>query len=450
MITWMQKHKKWLIVTIWISTIAFVGAGFVGWGSYNYGKSNSTIAIVGDEEVSQNDLQLEYNALYSQYKQILGDNFNQELAKQFKLDQVALQQVIQKYLLINYANNLGLMVTDEEVAKEIVQIKAFYKDGKFDKSAYISVLKQNRTTTAKFEEQLKKDLLVAKVKKLFNISLQKNEIKNISELFFSEDEVSINIIDGKKIKIKPTNKELKAYWKEHKNNYQTPKGFEISYVKVDTINNKTKKEMKKIALKKYLRLKQNKENFTTTTVIYENSSFLNPQNLKKVLDSDKKVLKPLYQDGSYYIVKLNKAIKPQPLPYEKAKKLLTDDYISYAKAKILDTKAKQLMKNFQGKSLWYISKKNLPKTIKGLDDNQKEQFLKELFATTQQLNKLDLGDKVVVYKITNSKLATYDPKLDNIVKTTVENIKTNYIYNSLVKQLQDKYEVISYMGKQSE
>ncbi len=47
MITWMQKHKKWLIVTIWISTIAFVGAGFVGWGSYDYGKSDSAVAIVG-------------------------------------------------------------------------------------------------------------------------------------------------------------------------------------------------------------------------------------------------------------------------------------------------------------------------------------------------------------------------------------------------------------------
>ena len=37
MITWMQRHKKWLVFTIWTCTIAFVGAGFVGWGAYNYG-----------------------------------------------------------------------------------------------------------------------------------------------------------------------------------------------------------------------------------------------------------------------------------------------------------------------------------------------------------------------------------------------------------------------------
>ena len=49
MITWMQKHKKYLVITIWISTIAFVGAGFVGWGAYDFNKSRATsVAKVGD------------------------------------------------------------------------------------------------------------------------------------------------------------------------------------------------------------------------------------------------------------------------------------------------------------------------------------------------------------------------------------------------------------------
>ena len=43
MITWMQRHKKWLVITIWISTIAFVGAGFVGWGSYKYGTQGGVV-----------------------------------------------------------------------------------------------------------------------------------------------------------------------------------------------------------------------------------------------------------------------------------------------------------------------------------------------------------------------------------------------------------------------
>ena len=56
----MQRHKKWLVITIWISTIAFVGAGFVGWGSYEYGKQGGVVAVVGDREVSVEEYQQEY------------------------------------------------------------------------------------------------------------------------------------------------------------------------------------------------------------------------------------------------------------------------------------------------------------------------------------------------------------------------------------------------------
>jgi len=75
MITWMQRHKKWLVITIWISTIAFVGAGFVGWGSYEYGKQGGAVAVVGDREVSVEEYQQEYSNLYDQYSRMFGSMF---------------------------------------------------------------------------------------------------------------------------------------------------------------------------------------------------------------------------------------------------------------------------------------------------------------------------------------------------------------------------------------
>ena len=53
MISWMQKHRKYLVITIWISTIAFVGAGFVGWGSFDYGSMSGDVAKVGKVKVSK-------------------------------------------------------------------------------------------------------------------------------------------------------------------------------------------------------------------------------------------------------------------------------------------------------------------------------------------------------------------------------------------------------------
>ncbi|MFY9081633.1 SurA N-terminal domain-containing protein, partial [Aliarcobacter butzleri] len=118
MITWMQRHKKWLVITIWISTIAFVGAGFVGWGSYDYGKQGGVVAKIGDREVTVEEYQQEYSNLYSQYSRMFGDMFNNQIAEQLGLKDIAYNQVLQKNLFMAYGDSLGLDVTDEEIARE--------------------------------------------------------------------------------------------------------------------------------------------------------------------------------------------------------------------------------------------------------------------------------------------------------------------------------------------
>ena len=447
MITWMQKHKKWLIVTIWISTIAFVGAGFVGWGSYDYGKSKSTIAIVGNKEIPLNALQDEYNALYTQAKNILGNNFNQEMAKQFRLEETAFNNLIQKYYLLNYADEIGLITTDKEVAKELLKIKAFYKDGKFDKNRYISVLKQNRRTVAQFEAQLKQDILIAKVQNLFNLPLAKNEIKNISQLLFSQDRVSIEIIDISNIKITPTNEQLKQYWDKNKNNYLSPAGLKIAFIKIANIDGKTKKQMKKVALKSYLDLKKGDKKFTNEKTIYDDNNFLTEENYEKVSKATPNgVLKPIYKNNNYYVIKLIQKIEPQPLPFEQVKDLVKTDFIKTKKIEILKDKTQQAMKNFKGKDIGYINRTKVPQ-IDNLTQIETEVLLKDLFATTKQLNSITLGLKAVVYKITDSKFDQYDPTKDSAVIAAVQKIKNGSLQNNLLKQLALKYEVISFMDK---
>ena len=446
MIEWMQRHKKWLIVTIWISTIAFVGAGFVGWGSYDYGKSDSTVAIVGNKEVPLKDVQNEYSNLYSQYQQMLGGQFNKELAEQFKLEDAALQRVTQKYLILNYADELGLMATDKEVALELVKINAFFKDGKFDKTTYLNVLKQNRRTATEFEAQLKQDILVNKVQNLFETSLKPNELKNISSLIFSEDEVSIKIINDKNIKITYSGEDLKKYWSENKENYKSESGFKIAYNKIKNIEGKTKKEMKKVALREYLNLKKDKIQFKETKTIYESSTFLNVEDLKTITSSQENtVLKPFYKDNNYYVIKAIKKIQPQTLEYDTVKNKISTDYTIAKKSELLEQNADKILSNFTGKNIGYISRSNIP-SINGLTDQERDEFIKDLFSATSILNKINLGSKVVIYKITNSKFAPYDQTQEQTVSETIGNLKASSLSASLLAKLATKYEIKSFMG----
>jgi len=447
MITWMQRHKKWLIVTIWVSTIAFVGAGFVGWGSYNYGKSDSAVAVVGDKEIPLADLQTEYSNLYSQYQNMLGKSFNQELAKQFKLEQMALQRVIQKYLFLNYADELGLMTTDLEVVKELVKIPSFLKDGKFDKNTYISVLKQNRRTVSEFEEQLKKDLLITKIQKIFNINLEENEIKNIGSLLFSQDKISIKIINDDMIKITPTLDELKKHWEENKNNYKSPKGYDISYFKVENIEGKDIKAMKKEALREYLNLKKEKIEFQKTVTIYDDSNFLPQEELNKVFTAqNNEVLKPLLKDNNYYVVKLNKKVEPKILPFEDIKSQVNKDYIMSEKNKQLEELANKELQNFKGKDIGYITRAS-DIEIADLTKDEVSQLLQAIFKSPTKSNSLNLGSKIVLYEITDTTMPDFDEKNIELVKSSIQGAKINTITTAFLEKLQNKYDVKSYLSE---
>lgn len=481
MITWMQRHKKWLVITIWISTIAFVGAGFVGWGSYDYGSKGGAVAVVGDREVTVEEYQREYSSLYEQYSRMFGGKFNQELADKLNLKDVAYKLTIQKNLILSFADDLGLDVTDEEIAKQLLKYAAFQKDGKFDKETYIKVLRQNSTTPAVFEASIKRDLLLQKIESVFKVQASKSEIKNLNKLLFSEDEISIKVLSLNDLNVEIKDEDLKNYWETNKDNYKSKASIQLQIDEV-AISNKTfsdekikeyyknfrtdfkkddgkiksleeakedivkvlnAKASKKTALKKYLKLKKGEEKFTVSKNFLEQSLPFSAEDNKEILSQvPGDILKPFLVDNKYIIVKVTDKILPKTLPYEDAKSMVLSDYEKVAKSLQLEQKATKMLKEFKGQNIGYVSRNSFNK-IPSLNKNEALTFLNKLFTNTEKKGKITVGDKVVLYKIHNTKLASYDEKKDEAVKSTMNNLLNQELMNNFIKNLENRYEVQS-------
>ncbi len=481
MITWMQRHKKWLVITIWISTIAFVGAGFVGWGSYDYGSKGGAVAVVGDREVTVEEYQREYSSLYDQYARMFGNQFNQEMADKLKLKDAAYKLIIQKNLILSFADELGLDVTNEEIAKQLVLIPAFLKDGKFDKDTYIKVLQQNRSNPTEFEASVKRDLLLQKVESLFQIQANDKELENLNKLLFAEDKVSIKILNANNVKVNVTEDELKKYWEENKNSYVSEptvklaieeinveqgtfsedelkehyNNFKTDYrqedgklksfdeAKEDMIQVLSEKATKKEALKKYLKLKKGEENFTKEVEVEESKLAYSAEGLEKIdgaVPGD--ILKPFINNGNYVVVKvLNKGL-PKPLSYEKAKEQVAQNYEAVALNRALEKLSKEELENFSGKSLGYVSRDSYEK-IPELQPQEALTFLNKLFSSTEKQGKVNLGNKIVLYKIEDTRLAQYDESKNEAVRSTVDKLLNQELINNLIKNLENRYEVQS-------
>jgi peptidyl-prolyl cis-trans isomerase D len=227
MITWMQKHRKYLVVTLWISTIAFVGAGFVGWGQYNYGAKSSNVAIVGDIEITGGELQDTYSNIYGYYNQLFQGKFDQEMAQKFNVEQQALTTLINQALLLNLASYYDLQTTDEEVLQELIKIPAFQKDGYFNKEIYEQVLMNARTTKKAFEAKMQKELTVQKLQPLLNSELTNYERSVAKTMLAIADKIEYKVLSLDDMSVALNKETIKAFWETRKESYQTDKQYKV-------------------------------------------------------------------------------------------------------------------------------------------------------------------------------------------------------------------------------
>ena len=485
MITWMQRHKKWLVITIWISTIAFVGAGFVGWGSYDYGKNGKAVAVVGDREVSVEEYQQEYSNIYEQYAKMFGSMFNKELAEQLKLKDVAYKQVLQKNLILSYADSLGLDVTNEDIAKELVKYKVFLKDGKFDKDTYVKVLAQNKLTPKVFEDSLKRGLLLQKVQLFFNLNPNSVEVENLNRLLFVEDDISIKILNSSDIKIDVKNDELKKYWEENKNSYKSEVSYDLETKEIPMISaNSTQEDLKAQydkfktdykfedgriksfdeakeqiikdldekftkteALKVYLKIKKDEEKLENKVAYVESKlPFLDEDNTKITGSKDGEIIKPFVYDNKYLIVKLVKKNQSSSLPFEQAQPLVLKDYEKLMKDKKLDELATTQLKDFTGVNISSVTRETANK-ISGLAQKEAIKFLNELFSSTSKEGMVKLDDKVVLYRINSSKLGEYNKSKDDIVRSNLAQLQEEELMINLIKKLENSFKIQSLINE---
>jgi len=476
----MQKHKKYLVVTIWISTIAFVGAGFVGWGAYKFGSGGDVLAEVGDTEVTLKEFQQKYSLLYDYYNQIFQGQLDQEKAKKLGLDKRALDEVLKEALLVNFARELGLRVLDEEIAQKIASIPAFQKDGKFDKELYLEVLKQNRIKVVDFEESLRKELLLQKLENALKAPVYPLEFDTNAGALFVADKLKYKVLSTQDINLSYSLQELKSYYDKHKENYKSETKYTLSVIEVSPqevevdeeelknyyTQHRTRykgkdgkilpfeeakelvekdyrlKQAKKEALRRYVKFK--KGELPAQKSLELNRSSLPPQLLERLnLANTQKVFKPFLDKERYLVVKLEKVTPPVVLPFEKVKEQVREDFEKEKRYKLLLQQAqKEVKEGFEGKVTGYICRDDV-EALKDLELGEAVKFLEQLFTSTQGKGFIPLGSKVVLYEVLDQKLG-YQPKVDKnraLITDNSDKLKSQVQAQNLVQVLQSLYKI---------
>ncbi|ANE35619.1 putative periplasmic folding chaperone [Campylobacter iguaniorum] len=482
MITWMQKHKKYLVITIWISTIAFVGAGFVGWGAYDMNNNRAkSVAKVGDRSISIQEFQQTYSELYAYYSNLSNGQFTQEKADEMGLDKIALDKIIQDTMLLNFADSLGLSVTNEDMIATIIADKNFQVNGKFDRATYEEALRRSRISPKDYENGLKNKILLNKLFSALNLKANTEDIDMLGSSYFMQDRVSIQVLKADKTSVSIDENELKELWEKTKNNYLTKAKYDmdttfIEPVKVDA--NETVlmefyeenrgeyrdssdkllsftdalesvkkdfalKNTRKFALEEYLKIKKGESNPTSSMSVLEDSIEFPVAELKDAKAGD--VLKPFEYKNGYLIVKLKTVATPQVMSYEEAKANVIKEYEKIKSKGALEAKAKSMVDTFNGTDIGFISR-DTRKSVNGLSDAEFLEFVMRLFETTNKKGYIVLEDKAVIYNIMEQKLLDSNKikEYNELLTKNADAIKNGQLGQDLLMALQKRYDVELY------
>ncbi len=481
----MQKHNKYLVWTIWVASIAFIGAGFVGWGSYDLSSRVGNIAKVGDISISQKKLNVVYSNLYNQYNQQMQGKLDEATAKQMGLVQQAFSTLALQAKILNFAKENGIIVSDAEVAQKLKEIPIFQNKNVFNKEIFDRFVASQRMTAQEFEESLREDLIITKTFGLLSSDLLPFEEKIFTSAFGIADQVDYIVLGINDVNVSINDNDIKAFWETQKENYKTQKAYKLQIVWTESKDTNVSDEelqahytansfnytddngsqlsfenakeqvtkdlkiikSKKDAQKAYIAFKKDEIKPTEMLTLSINDPKLSSEIWAEIAQQSMgETLKPKVVADRYATIKIVEAIQPRTMSFEEAKPQLTAMYTAQAQKNALMAKADEVLKNFDQsntKTSGFLSL-NGNVNLETLNQEESLQFTQKLFTSTKEKGMISVSDSIVIYKVRAQKVLELGQEEDAYIKATASQLKKGIFENNFLKLLDNKYPIEVY------
>ncbi|KFC08638.1 peptidyl-prolyl cis-trans isomerase [Trabulsiella guamensis ATCC 49490] len=220
--------------------IIIVSFILTGVSSYLIGGNNTYAAKVNGQEIGRPQFENAVASERNRMQQQLGDRFS-ELASNENymktMRQQVLNRLIDESLLDQYAKELGLNISDEQVKKAIFSTQAFQSDGKFDNARFNGIVNQMGMTADQYAQALRNQLVTQQLINAvagtdFMLPGETDELAALvsQQRVVREATINVNALAAKQ---QVSDQEINAFYEQNKGNFMSPEQFRVSYIKMD-------------------------------------------------------------------------------------------------------------------------------------------------------------------------------------------------------------------------
>ncbi len=481
MIAWLQSRRKLLVIILAITVVAFVGVGFVGWGQYSYGSKASAVARVGDERVTMEQLQIAYTNLHGYYSQFYGEEIDSSMERE--LQNLALRSLVNDAMLLNYASELGILVSDQAVADRIMRMEAFHHEGRFDKEIYLESLRNMRREVRDFEDEIKRQLTLERLFSLLELPATPVEQRLMAAGQFMANRLAIEVVEAPQ-NITLSEAAVRDYYEENRYEFMGDPHFDVSYIAlslegVEATEEEAREQyqrnrmqfldeagapqpyeaVKEKALEaaRYAKLRREalrtridwRDGKTSATRL-DNLPFTNDTLPIEVMDaleraSGRTITDPIQTADGFVLARVERRHAPEPLSFEQARPMAELMLRQIRMQDSLRQRAEERLERFSGEDVGFVVM-GQSEPVGPLNAMESRQLSAEIFGGDSAEGVVMLQNRAVVYRVLEQKLFDKEQfeEARGMLDRQAANLKSNRIQQDLISRLQNRYRIEIY------
>ncbi len=165
MLHFVRENKQSWIIYLILGVVCFVFV-FFGVEAVVSGPGVTAVATVGDTPIEALEVQRAEFNLVAAYRNAYKDQFTDQVRESLQLRKQALDGLIDRAVLAEQAQKLGIEIGDDELRDVIVGNPGFQRDGRFNKEAYMRSLRYSQLTPAEYEASRRRDLAIQRLQQV--------------------------------------------------------------------------------------------------------------------------------------------------------------------------------------------------------------------------------------------------------------------------------------------
>lgn len=233
------KSLRWVLWLVVLVMVLFVFAQWGGGGQLSGTGRRDIAAQVGDRRITVSEFQRAYEQTDTQYRQMFGERYTPELARQLGVAQQVVDQLVSRQILLQEAERAGLAVTDDELRQAIQDLPVFQDEqGRWiGEERFRELLSNGGFTVPEFENAMREDLLVQKLQNTLRGGLF-IPAEDLERAFREQTErAAIRYVNlpasNLQAEVELTKGAAQRYFQEHSERFRLPERRVADYLLVD-------------------------------------------------------------------------------------------------------------------------------------------------------------------------------------------------------------------------